>query len=103
MLHARLHRTADADPLAPLDKHAITVLATDLAERNRRALHALAEAMDTRRYAEILDALVDAARQPQLTAQARHPATHTVPCRVAEAWRNLKTAAQLKPLNPNAA
>lgn len=101
VLHARLHRTADADPVAPLDQHALTVLDTDLAERDRRALHALAEAMDTRRYAEVLDALVEAARRPRLTERARHPATRTLPRRVAKAWRNLEAAARLKPLDPD--
>ncbi|WIY06667.1 CYTH and CHAD domain-containing protein [Amycolatopsis mongoliensis] len=99
VLHARLHRTANADPLAPLDERAITVLDTDLTDRERCALHALAESMNTRRYAEILDALVEAARYPRLTAQARRPATHTLPRRVAKAWHHLETAAQLKPLD----
>ncbi|WP_020659038.1 CYTH and CHAD domain-containing protein [Amycolatopsis benzoatilytica] len=101
VLHARLHHTAGADPLAPLDERAIAVLDGDLAERERCALQALAEAMDARRYAEVLDALVEAALHPRLTAQARRPASRTLPRRVAKAWRNLETAAKLKPLDPD--
>ncbi|NKQ52346.1 CYTH and CHAD domain-containing protein [Amycolatopsis sp. K13G38] len=101
VLHARLHRTADADPLAPLDQQAVTVLDTDLTGRDRRALHALAGAMDTRRYAEILDTLIDAARNPRLTARAHRRATRTLPRRVAKAFHNLQAAARLKPLDPD--
>ncbi|NKQ58541.1 CYTH and CHAD domain-containing protein [Amycolatopsis sp. K13G38] len=103
VLRTRLSRTAARDPLAPLDGHALAVLDTDLAERDRRAAHALAGAMDTHRYAESLEVLVEAARHPRLTARARRPATRTLPRQVAKAWRDLETAARLGPLDPDEA
>jgi CHAD domain-containing protein len=75
VLRARLHRTAAADPVAPLDPAAVARFDAELAARHEDALQALEDVLASDRYATLLDVLVEAAREPQLsvTAKSRPP------------------------------
>ena len=54
--------------------------------------------LDDPRYVELLDRLVDAARQPRLAPDADAPAAETLPKRVRKPWRKLnKSVAELGP------
>ncbi|MDG4808291.1 CYTH and CHAD domain-containing protein [Micromonospora sp. WMMD1120] len=89
VLRARLRRTADADPLSPLDRGAVRRLDEVLAGRQRTALAAIDEALRSARYVALVDALVLAARAPRLTGRAAAPATEALPALVARPWRRL--------------
>jgi CHAD domain-containing protein len=89
VLRARLHRTAESDPLAPLDAAAVQRIDVELGERERADLDALAEALGSDRYTALLELLVDAARAPRLTALADQPSAYVLPSLVADAWRKL--------------
>ncbi|MFG1883425.1 CHAD domain-containing protein [Micromonospora sp. NPDC049102] len=89
VLRDRLRRTATADPLSPLDMDAVGRLDDALAQRQRRALAAIDEALRSPRYLALVDALVLAARAPRLTRRAATPAARTLPKLVARPWRQL--------------
>ncbi|MBQ1015788.1 CHAD domain-containing protein, partial [Micromonospora sp. M51] len=82
-------RTADADPLSPLDPGAVDRLGEVLAERQRRAFTAIDEMLRSARYLALVDSLVLAARAPRLTRRAAAPATEALPALVARQWRRL--------------
>ena len=90
VLRARLRRTADSDPLAALDGAAVARIDADLAARHEDALQALDKAMCEERYHRLLDLLLDAARQPQVTRDAKELATAVLPGLVAKPWRRLR-------------
>ncbi|HEV2089022.1 MAG TPA: CYTH and CHAD domain-containing protein [Cryptosporangiaceae bacterium] len=100
VLRARLHATAHADPLAPVDADAIARMDEELAERDERARTDLAEAMRTPRYVTLLECLVDAANAPVLTGRSSKPATAVLPGVVGGAWRSL--AKSVRKLDPGA-
>ncbi|MEQ4302413.1 CYTH and CHAD domain-containing protein [Plantactinospora sp. B6F1] len=89
VLSARLSRTAGADPLSPLDPAAVRRIDTVLADRHAAALTAVDEALGSARYHALVEALVDAARAPQLTARADRPAAEVLPRLVARPWHRL--------------
>jgi CHAD domain-containing protein len=82
----------DTAGLAPLFRH--------MAKERDDARAALLEAMATPRYVALLDALVAAARQPQLRSKAGAPAAEVVPTLVAAPWRKLQKAVQALPADP---
>jgi len=88
VLRARLRQTAD-DPLMPVDPAAVERIDAELAARQGEALDALDEALGSKRYLSLLEALVDAARLPRLTAVAQEPAREVLPRLVAGPWRKL--------------
>jgi CHAD domain-containing protein len=86
VLRARLRHTA-ADPLVPVDPVAVERIDTELAGREEQARQALAEALDSRRYLALLDALVRAAQRPPLTGLAGGAAHEVLPRLVAGLWQ----------------
>ncbi|MFC4021361.1 CHAD domain-containing protein [Micromonospora sp. GCM10011542] len=103
VLRDRLRRTATADPLSPLDPAAVDRLDDVLAERQRRALAAVDDALRSRRYLALVDALVLAARSPRLTRRAGAPAKRALPRLVARPWRRLTGPDGVDGLDPAAA
>jgi CHAD domain-containing protein len=91
VLRTRLHRTAAADPVAPIDPAALARFDADLTARHEDALQALDEALASDRYATLLDVLVEAAREPQLGEAAQQPAAAALTRLVAKPWRQLAT------------
>ncbi|MFB9234245.1 CHAD domain-containing protein [Plantactinospora siamensis] len=85
----RLRLTAAADPVSPLDTAAVDRLDALLAARQERALAAVAEALGSARYRALVGALVDATREPRLTAAAARKAADVLPGLVAKPWRRL--------------
>ncbi|WP_117213891.1 CYTH and CHAD domain-containing protein [Allorhizocola rhizosphaerae] len=73
VLRARLVRTAEQDPLAPMDREAVAAIAAALEDRQARALESLRRGMRTRRYLALVEALGEAARSVPLTKRARRP------------------------------
>ncbi|GAA5182114.1 CYTH and CHAD domain-containing protein [Rugosimonospora acidiphila] len=109
VLRARLRRTAELDPLAPLPGGAIARLDAELSARHAAALDALDEAMDGPRYLGLLDRLVAAAASPRLAAaRAARPARDLLPrladkswLRLAQGSPDLTAAGSLDPLGPD--
>nr|MDT0663012.1 CYTH and CHAD domain-containing protein [Micromonospora sp. DSM 115978] len=89
VLRARLRRTADADPLAPLDGAAVDRIDAVLAARQSDALAAVDEALTSERYAALVETLVAATRAPKLTGRAGGPATEVLPRIVGKPWHRL--------------
>ncbi|WP_422770912.1 CHAD domain-containing protein [Plantactinospora sp. WMMC1484] len=89
VLRDRLHQTASADPLSPLDPEAVGRIDRVLADRHDAALAAVDEALGSPRYHALVESLVDAARAPQLTARADEPAAEVLPRLVARPWHRL--------------
>lgn len=86
VLRARLRRTA-VDPLAPVDPSAVARIDEELAARQTEALAAVEQALGTDRYLTLLDALIEAAQRPPLTALAAASAREVLPRLVAGPWR----------------
>jgi len=93
VLRARLHRTAIADPLTALDTPAVERMDSELAERERASLDALADVLESGRYVALLERLVNAARNPRFTDLAAQPSAYVLPTLVAAAWRKLERKA----------
>jgi CHAD domain-containing protein len=89
VLRARLRRTAELDPLAPLDPASVARMDADLAVRNEDALQALDKVMCDERYHRLLDALLDAWHQPRLSRQASDSADSVLPGIVGKPYRRL--------------
>ncbi|WP_326554956.1 CYTH and CHAD domain-containing protein [Micromonospora sp. NBC_01813] len=89
VLRARLRRTAAADPLAPLPSAAVDRFDAALADRHDAALAEVDAALRSDRYVALVEMLVRAAREPQLTGAAAGPATEVLPRLVAKPWRRL--------------
>jgi CHAD domain-containing protein len=105
VLRARLQVTAGADPLSALDRGAVDRIDAVLVQRHERALTEVDEALGSERYAALVEALVAAARAPELTDEAQSRATDVLPRLVAKPWRRLAhggkgsdAAADLDPL-----
>ncbi|MBK9179528.1 MAG: CYTH and CHAD domain-containing protein [Acidimicrobiales bacterium] len=101
VLLARLRRDAGALP-EPDRPHAATLLRRLERERGS-ALSDLLVALDSDRYAELLDRLVDGARAPGLLPAAEGPATEVLPPLVRGPWKKLRKAvAGLEPVPTDA-
>jgi CHAD domain-containing protein len=94
VLRERLRRTASTDPVAPPDEESVAKIDAELAHRHERALVAVDEAMRTPRYHALLDALVDAAREPRLSTRAMTPADDLLPRLVSRPWHRLAYGAK---------
>lgn len=89
VLRNRLRRTANADPLCPLDEAAVARIDAQLARRHEAAMDALDAALHSERYVALVEALVAATREPQLTPLAGSRAVEILPRLVARPWRKL--------------
>jgi CHAD domain-containing protein len=86
VLRDRLRKTAELDPLAPLSAKAVDRLDGRLAKRQNKALAKLDAALRTPRYRSLVDLLVEAAREPQLSPAADGPAREVLPRLVSAPW-----------------
>ncbi|GAB3871879.1 CHAD domain-containing protein [Dactylosporangium cerinum] len=99
VLRTRLHVTAAADPLAPVDPDAVARIDAALAGRQETALSALDEALRSGRYVPLLEALV---RPPRLAGRHTAPASRVLPGLARKPWRRLVADADaLTPLLPD--
>ena len=99
VLRERLH--AGADALPPEDRaRASAVVDAALAECERDAEAMVAETMGSERYLALLEALVAAARDPLLSAEASEPCDKALPRLVRKAFRRL--AKDVEALQPDA-
>jgi CHAD domain-containing protein len=89
VLRDRLRKTADADPLAPLDAAAVARVDAELAARHEEALTALDAVLASARYLALVEALLAAAAEPQLAGDAKLPAREVLPRLVSRPWRKL--------------
>jgi CHAD domain-containing protein len=110
VLRARLRRTAQTDPLVPLDGASVARIDADLAARHEDALQTLDKVMCEERYHQLLDLLLEAAAQPRLTEAAAGPAEAVLAGLVAKPWRRFADggngvvgAAHLDPNSPDQA
>jgi CHAD domain-containing protein len=91
VLRDRLRAAATVLPVA--DRHSALAVVAPLVGQVRSARRHLVTAMDTERYVEVIDHLVQAARAPVLTEMAASPAREVLPGLVRKPWRSLKSGA----------
>ena len=110
VLRARLRRTADLDPLVPLDPPSVQRIDADLAVRHEDALQALDKVMCEERYHRLLDTLLEAWHSPKLSRYASDSAETVLPSLVSRPFRRLAFggggvvgAGQLEPTAPDEA
>jgi CHAD domain-containing protein len=72
------------------DRPAVGVLIDGLVASRERSLAALFEALDSKRYVALLDALVEGVAKPRLTPDAEQPADEVASAVVGKAWRKLR-------------
>jgi CHAD domain-containing protein len=102
VLRERLRRSAATDRVAPLDDAAVARIDADLAVRQEEALSGLEKALDSRRYLELLERLLDAARAPRLAPEAAgRPAREVLPGLVSRPWRKVGHASELSMGDPD--
>ena len=100
VLRKRLRRTAQSDPLAPLDESAVDVL---LAGQEQRALAHALETLRSPRYLVLLQLLHDVACDPVLAPTAQGPCADVMPPLVEGLWAHLdKRAGRLGATDPDA-
>jgi CHAD domain-containing protein len=83
---------ARADQLRPDDQDAAKRLLNQLLERWDAARSELQDTLRSREYSELLDRLVDAAREPSLLPEAGEPAVTVLPPLVRKPWDKLRNA-----------
>jgi CHAD domain-containing protein len=108
VLRARLRRTAAHDPVSALDAAGVARIDAELVVRHEEALDKLGIAMDSERYARLVNTLVLTAAAPPLTKEALRPAATVLPRLVARQWHRLADgtpgisgAGQLDPVAPD--
>jgi CHAD domain-containing protein len=84
---------AAAATLPTLDRRSAATVVAPLVAQVRSARRHLLIAMETERYVEVIDHLVDAARAPALTAAAASPAHEVLPSLVRRPWKALRSGA----------
>jgi CHAD domain-containing protein len=92
VLLARLRR--QADQLGKADALAATSLLRSLAAERAKARSRAGDALQTDRYANLLDRLVTASQAPPLTEEAGQRAADAVPGLVVRSWRHLAKAVE---------
>jgi CHAD domain-containing protein len=70
----------------------LDALFEELERRRDDARAALLEDLRSARYVELLDRLVEAARDPRLSDRAQQPSSEVLPALAARSWRKLKKA-----------
>jgi CHAD domain-containing protein len=89
VLRERLRHTAELDPLVPLDPASVARIDADLAVRHEDALQALDKVICEARYHRLLDELLAAWHDPQLSRQAGDSADAVLPSLVGRPYRRL--------------
>ena len=89
VLRARLHATARADPLAPLDEAAVARIDAELTVRHEESFAALDQLLRSPRYLALLDELIETARAPRLLPEADKRARYVLLAVVVKPWRKL--------------
>ncbi|MEJ3744212.1 CYTH and CHAD domain-containing protein [Actinomycetes bacterium KLBMP 9797] len=106
VLRKRLHKTASADPLSPPHEASIARIDEALAARHENALATLDDTMRSDRYLKLVDSLVAAAAEPQLSTLAAQRADEVLPKLVSRPWQRLAHGAKgidgAAELDPNA-
>ncbi|TMB91145.1 MAG: CHAD domain-containing protein [Chloroflexi bacterium] len=82
-----------ARSLLEIDRESALAVVAPLAADVRVARRRLLAAMRTRRYRDLLDRLVEAARAPALLGTASTPAVRSIPRLARRPWRRLRSAA----------
>jgi CHAD domain-containing protein len=101
VLRARLHRTATLDPLAPPDAASVARIDAELTARHEAALEAVDAALDSHRYLDLLEHLLDAARSPRFGPAGDKPAGEVVAGLVSRPWHRLVASVNLSPTDPD--
>ncbi|HMC05226.1 MAG TPA: CHAD domain-containing protein, partial [Actinomycetota bacterium] len=84
------------------DRPAVGVLVDRLTVSRGQSLAVLFEALDSKRYVALLDALVDGVAKPRLTPDAESPAEEVASTLVGKAWRKLRrSVSELGPEPPD--
>ncbi|MFZ0217816.1 MAG: CYTH and CHAD domain-containing protein [Candidatus Dormiibacterota bacterium] len=86
--------------LEPPDQRVAGSLTQRLEAELAAARSELLAAVDSDRYLDLVEALVDAARQPRLTGDAANPAVEILPALVRRPWRQLRRAVDALPGDP---
>lgn len=89
-----VRRTACADPLSPLDGPSLAAIRRLLMADEAMALEQARAALETTRYVELLQLLVDVANEPGLTPLAGQSCDEVLPDLVGAAWRHLAKRAK---------
>jgi len=92
---------AHAERLSAADQAAAKKIIQRLLQRWDEARAELREALESTRYAELLDRLVEAAREPALLPDADAPAADLLPPLVREPWEKLQTTVDELPDDPS--
>jgi CHAD domain-containing protein len=85
----RIRAAVDADPLAPVDAAAAARIDAALSGREEAAVAGVLSAMDTPRYRELLERVVEAARHPAFSLLAAAPADESIVPLIGGAWKKL--------------
>jgi CHAD domain-containing protein len=88
VLLARLR--AESSRVPAQDRPAIIALVDRLTASRQQSLRSLFDALDSKRYLSLLDALVDGVARPRLAPEAAKPAEDVAAVLVGKAWRKLK-------------
>ncbi|HMG26365.1 MAG TPA: CYTH and CHAD domain-containing protein [Acidimicrobiia bacterium] len=91
---------AHAERLPPADQAPAKKIVQRLLQRWDEARAELRDALESARYAELLDRLVEAAQEPALLPDADAPATDLLPPLVREPWGRLRATVDELPEDP---
>jgi CHAD domain-containing protein len=92
---------AHAEQLAPSDQAPAKRIIQRLLQRWDGARAELRDALGSPRYAELLDRLVEAAREPVLLPESEQPAAELLPPLVRKPWEKLQTTVDELPDDPS--
>jgi CHAD domain-containing protein len=102
VLRVRVARLQQRDPLHPLDAAGLAEVHRRLTEQEQEALAMAREALESSRYAELLQLASAVAARPGLAAAATQPCRDILPSIVGAAWQHLaKRARRLTITDPD--
>jgi CHAD domain-containing protein len=81
---------AESSRLPAQDRPAVGALVDRLTASRQQSLRTLFDALDSKRYVSLLDALVEGVARPRLAPDAAKPAEDVAAVLVGKAWRKLK-------------
>jgi CHAD domain-containing protein len=91
---------SETDRMPAQDRPAVGVLVDQLVSSRAKSLQTLFEALDSKRYVALLDALVGGIAEPRLTPAAEQPAEEVASTLVGKAWRKLRRSVSDLGLEP---